>query len=87
MPPESWNGYDFATRSGSASPAAARICGDPPLRLLLPDPQVAGQDLRHLVTDAITGFRPATGSWKIIEICRPRTIRNCVIGAAQNSDP
>ena len=81
MPPESWWGYSFARRSGSGmrTSRSTSTVRSHASRLDMPSWRMNASEIwRPTVT---TGFSDAIGSWKIIEISRPRT---CCISASES---
>ena len=76
MPPESWNGYAFATRSGSERPTSYRICRLCRLASRFPMCRCAVSISATCEPTLSTGFSPAVASWKIIAMRRPRTVRS-----------
>ena len=88
MPPESWCGYSRARRSGSGmlAPAAA---SRPPSRAppLATGPGAAAAPRSIWSPMVSTGFSAVIGSWKIIAISLPRTLRIASSSSCSRSWP
>ncbi len=86
-PPESWNGYSPARRAASGTPTESssertRSSSCAPRKSVW-----RSSTSRICVPIVSTGLRLVAGSWKIIAMRRPRTVRIAVSGSASSSPP
>src|SRR5436190_5168051 len=79
-PPESWEGNASIRRSGSGMPTS-RSRSTARLRAARPDIPMCSRSTSSSCQPTVnTGFKEVIGSWKIIEMSAPRSLRSSPIG-------